>query len=254
MRICELPETDLRGGDEHAYYLDHLVRIAAEDGASHIVTLHLDSFPIRLGWAEELAGRLSASCMLATLDRINTACLFFGRDFYLQCRPTFRLSEAERANPEYRQYLKQHNPIPHSGIGYGFMAYSKGLSWYYLRRTHSDCLDCGEVYDEMLFHLRGAVQIGEGPSTKKGIFGWPPYRRFVGIVVSISRSILPVAVRQTLWAYLTTLIGQIIDQPRRLDRAQQIMRIEKQLFEDPEAYLSLLMKGGTGRPKPSRTL
>jgi hypothetical protein len=49
VKTFELPATELRGGREHAYYLDELVQIAVDDGSTHIAVLHLDSFPIRPG-------------------------------------------------------------------------------------------------------------------------------------------------------------------------------------------------------------
>ncbi|MGA9347920.1 MAG: hypothetical protein WBW48_03855 [Anaerolineae bacterium] len=250
VRICECPETNLRGGDEHAYYLDHLVKIAAEDGASHIVTLHLDSFPIRGGWAEELAGRLSESCVIATIERINTACLFFHRDFYLHHCPTFRLSEAECADPKYQQYLKQHNPTPHSGVGYGFMAYSKGLSWYYLQDTIGGSqVDRGKIYDDMIFHLQGAIRLGEGDLEKTGFLYNSAYLRFVHTATSVCRSLMSVAIRKFLRAHFASPIYAFIDRPRELDQAQQINDIKRQLLHDPESYLSLLR----GKHNQSRT-
>lgn len=45
----DFPITDLRGPAEHSYYLDHLAKIAIQKGATHVVTLHLDSFPVCLG-------------------------------------------------------------------------------------------------------------------------------------------------------------------------------------------------------------
>ena len=50
----DFPPTDLRGHLEHGYYLDRLAEAAIQDGATHIVTLHLDSFPVCLGWIQTL--------------------------------------------------------------------------------------------------------------------------------------------------------------------------------------------------------
>jgi len=47
VKQCAIPTTDLRGGEEHAYYLDHLAKIAIQDGSTHVAAFHLDSFPVR---------------------------------------------------------------------------------------------------------------------------------------------------------------------------------------------------------------
>src|SRR5262245_41559932 len=63
VKVCQVPPTELRWGAEHAYYLDRLVEAAISDGATHVVTLHVDSFPIRTGWVEELLQRVTGACV-----------------------------------------------------------------------------------------------------------------------------------------------------------------------------------------------
>lgn len=239
VRICECPETSLRDKEEHAHYLDHLVCTAVEDGATHIVTLHLDSLPVRSGWAEELAGRLTGQCVIATIDRINTACLFFHRDFYLSYRPNFLLTPAEEVDPEYRRYLKEYDPIPHSGIGYGFTAYRNGKSWYYLRDTTGSVPDsAGRIYDGMIFHLGGAVRIGEPFAEPSGILTSANWGRFMKGLVAVARSITPRPVRASLIEYFGSAITRVVDRPQYTLQAQEIRRF----IEDPESYLLHLLK------------
>src|SRR5574342_883265 len=96
VRICSLVSTDLQGDREHAFYLDQLVQIAIDDGVTHIVTLHTDSFPIRDGWAEDLDARLGGARFATVAYGPYTACLFFRREFYIENQPRFRLTDAER--------------------------------------------------------------------------------------------------------------------------------------------------------------
>jgi hypothetical protein len=122
VRICSLDSTDQRNAAENAFYLEQLVKIAINDGATHLVTMHPDSFPIRDGWVEEFDHR--AGTGLAALDSgPYTACLFLTRDFYLDHQPHFLLSDAEYASTMYREFSKHHAHLLHSGIGYIFRAF-----------------------------------------------------------------------------------------------------------------------------------
>lgn len=239
VRICECPDTPLRDRKEHSYYLDHLVRFAIEDGVSHVVTLHLDSFPVRSGWAEELAGRLSSSCVLATINRINTACLFFQRDFYVRYRPSFLLSPDETETREYRKYIAECDPCEHSGIGYAFMAYQEGKSWHYLRDTTViNYHFAGRIYDDIIFHLGGAVRIGEPYAQASGLLQSPNLGRFMRGAVAVARSLTPRPVRSFLIKHFGSSIERVVDQPQFALQAQQIQRFR----EDPETYLRLLRR------------
>lgn len=169
VRACPCPTTPLRGKEEHSFYLEHLVRAAVEDGATHIVTLHVDSFPIRTGWAEDLIRRLTPSCALVTLNRVNTACLLFHRDFYLGSSPRFLLSDADRASPAFGAFCARWNPIDHSGAGYAFRAFADGFSLCYLHESNANPqATFGVVYEKLVFHLVGAAGIGRSVRTPAG--------------------------------------------------------------------------------------
>ena len=244
VQVCECPATELRDGEEHAYYLDHLVKLAVEDGASHIVTLHLDSFPIRSCWAMELAGRLSKSCVLATIDRIDTACLFFHRDFYLRYHPTFRLSVEECASSGFAAYIREWDPVQHTGIGYGYKAYSEGLSWSYLRLTQQDgnSRRFGRAYDDMIFHLKGATIVGERPSASTGILRKRGYTQLVDKVYGMVEPVMPVRMKRLLGRSLRTPIEHLVHRPRAGSRRPQLEQARNELLEDPESFLVQLRK------------
>lgn len=166
VQICKCPTTTLRGSEENSFYLEHLVKMAIKDNATHLVTLHVDSFPVRSGWAQELAKKLSEQCVLAAIMRKedddrkpHPACLLFHRDFYLRYHPTFRLSRVERSSPKYKQYVQEFKHIGDSGVGYGFKVYSEGLSWYPLLKSnrHEEHYLFATIYGDLVFHLGSAT-------------------------------------------------------------------------------------------------
>ena len=248
-KVCEYPVTDLRDVEEHSFYLEHLVRTAIEDGSSHIVTLHVDSFPIRSGWAEELAGKLSESQIFATPSYgAYTACLFFHRDFYLKCHPTFLLSEADRSSPKYKQFCREFRHLPHSGMGYLFKAYLEGLSWYPLtesNRGDSRYVFISSIYDDLIFHLGTATKFDRRSLKQTNLLQmrkWV-YRR---LWVPIVRAILDMGTQQRV---LKRKRFVMIRRPlrwawRHIGRPNFYVPTfedaRKQLLEDPESYLNSL--------------
>jgi hypothetical protein len=250
--ICQCPGTDLRDVEEHSFYLDHLVQTAIEDGSSHVVTLHVDSFPIRSGWAEELAGKLSESQVFATSSYgAYTACLFFHRDFYLKHHPTFLLSKADRSSPKYKQFCKEAGHLHHSGIGYLFKAYQEGLSWYPLTELHggdSGYIFISSIYDDCIFHLGSVTKFERRPLGETNLLGirkwvyrhiWAPTVRAI-LDMGTQQRVLGkkrfVMIRRPLrWGW------RHIGRPKFYVPTFEDAR--KQLLEDPESYLNSLRLG-----------
>ena len=164
VRVLDLPATGLRLSRENAFYLELLVKAAIEEGATHVCTLHLDSFPVRPLWATELERKLHGDYVLAGLQRDPfrdrkpmTAFMILTRDFYLSCRPSFLLSEEALESAEYRRYAALHPHIPDSGTGYGFTIFREGLSWHPLVRTDKGPAGWGfGIFGGLAFHLGGA--------------------------------------------------------------------------------------------------
>ena len=236
VRICDCPSTELRGSEEHAYYLDHLIRVALEDGVTHIVTLHVDSFPIRPGWAQELEAKLSETSVLAAVMRDErndrqpmTACMFFDRNFHIKYRPAFLLSEADLETAACKEYLRKFPYIGDSGIGYGFKIYSEGLTWYPLQKSNRVNYMFLEVHGDLIAHLGGITwrrrkeKRSEGVEGGSPFFGWAP----MGLVARMWRSI-PVKVR-SLFEPITKSIKS------------EMFEYEKQRFlQNPESFLEEL--------------
>lgn len=238
VRPIELPPTDSRGAAEHSAYLERLVRAAIDDGASHIVTLHVDSFPIRDGWIEELSGRLSESSVFATIEGINTACLFFSRELYLSLQPTFLLSDEERDSGEYRMYLKRKNPNLHSGIGFGLAAYRRGKDWYSMRQSSRSREAGAAIYDGLLFHLKGAVRLErEPPRELSPIVRRVGHDRFERIL-SAFRLLVPASLRLLIWRIFRRPLVRLIDDSRVQCEATAMQSDVQRLLADPDVFLN----------------
>ncbi len=164
VRIVALPMTELRGGDENAYYLEILVRTAIEEGATHVCTLHMDSFPVRPGWAGKLARQLQGDWVLAGIERDPyrdkkplTAFMLFTKEFYLACRPAFSIPAEVLETSEYRRYARSQPHIPDSGAGYGYTIFREDLRWHPLVRTDPGPEGWGfGIFGNLIFHLGGA--------------------------------------------------------------------------------------------------
>ena len=243
VRICDFPATDLSGSLEHSYYLDRLVKFAVDAGATHVVTLHVDSFPIRSDWVEVLTGKLSPSCVLAAVVvdeaadyKPHTSCLLFPREFYLEHRPTFRLTDAERATATYERYRRQ---FPHkwdSGVGYGYKAFEAGLAWHPVMRSTSgpDLFGIANTYGDLIFHLGGAIRFTEPARHERET------PRSARIVTTIRRHGYRTLLQRAVMKVLPRRIGAKID-PEYYETPQQVLaRSTNDLFSNPDAFLERL--------------
>ncbi len=252
VKICKCPTTSLRSDEEQVFYLEHLIREAIEDGCSHVVTLHVDSFPIRSGWPEELASKLSASNMFTAPYYGNyTASLFFQRDFYLKYRPAFRLSEADLSSEKYKEFCKKFNHIPHAGVGYFFKAYSEGFSWHPLlesNKGNARFVFISSIYDDLIFHLNTAAYAENEPIVNPRFiqirkWGWRYFWVHVLRIILLSKT-----QQQLLGAKRFIIFRHLIGQGWKHVGFPMFYKPihwheRTQLLENPESYLNYLRTG-----------
>lgn len=232
---------------EHSWYLEQLIRMAIEDGVSHIALFHVDSFPIRRGWATELAGRLSDRCVLAGISRDPefdhkplTACVFYGRDFYCTYQPRLLLTQEEIDSQDYQRYRQA---CPHSGgsgVGYGFKVFTEDLTWFPLIRssTGGDHPLFAGVYADLIFHLMATTVVEEQHAVD---FTLRPSQRsgLLGATARVARALLPETLKRRIrWrasphlkAWCRTGDREAWEQERH------------RLLDDPDGYLAHLRTG-----------
>ncbi|MBZ5589765.1 MAG: hypothetical protein LAO05_14500 [Acidobacteriia bacterium] len=247
--LLDLPPTLQRKSEEHAHYLEQLISVALEDGATHVATLHVDSFPVRAGWFEDLAHRLGRHCPFAAavrdsrLDRKPfTAGMLISPDFLREYRPRFLLSDGERASPDYRRYRRRFRHHPDSGVGYGFLAFREGVGWLPLERTNrgEDHCHFGSIYGDTFFHLGAAswkrkdFPGSRGPTAalevrarlSSRLSRFVPERVRIGIKRALNRTVPALDIGRKFAAN---------------ERAFEIVRTR--LFSDPESYIGYLRFG-----------
>jgi hypothetical protein len=244
VRLHELPSTSLTGADEHSYYLEQLIPRAFAAGASHVAILHVDSFPIRDGWVEACVSHLSPACPFVTTDGVDTACLLFSRDFYEAHRPPLLLSAVRLESAAYKAFVRATGvAIRHSGTGFAFTAYERGLCWHALPRSAGEPLGAS-VYANRLFHLKGAQslarQLRHDPRVQPTagvpwILRRTGRRRFEQILGEVRR-LIPAPVRPIVRARLARPLERLIDGPRHAWHATE----RDQLLANPDAFIDAL--------------
>lgn len=236
VRRCEIPPTDLRSLHEHAYYLDHLARIAIEDGVTHVVAMHLDSFPIVSGWAEKLKALTDETGSCVVLDLSYTACLFFSRDFYLKYYPTFR--DTDRLD-----FIKKYQLINHSGVSFLQICHDNGLPWHVLGKNTSRSKESfADLFGGMIFHLRGAVWGHSESEPLKRCY--VKKRWMIRVLNFVVWSLSTHRVRIWIWNHMPNsflhAFGRWLRAERGVVLLAELQATQRQLLENPEKYLSKL--------------
>src|SRR6185295_18690579 len=243
VRVHDLPAATLRGAEEHSGYLEPLVAHAMAAGSSHIAILHVDSFPVRDDWAERLVATLSSTVAFATIEGVDTACLVFRREFYDQHRPSFLVSNEARRSDAYAAFIRSTGvALHHSGTGFAFEAHRRGLGWHSMRATSRDRASSAAIYDDVVFHLKGALsltrhveQAGGSPRrsvTRPGVIGRTGSER-VERILRAGRAVVPHPIREKLRARFPRAASRLIDEPRVLWH----LRARDGRLADPDAFI-----------------
>ncbi len=245
--ICDCPSTDLRMGQEHTYYLERLVKEALADDVTHIAMLHVDSFPVRVGWAELLADRLSEHCVLAVVTPSQyTSCLFCTSDFLRTYQPALRFSPADHQSVECKRLRETYGYRDETGAGYILAAYRRGLTWYSLRRSARAAQPYPfSLYDDLIFHLGGVNRRASNAQARKPGSSPEMWQRCLLETRRFARRVLPAPVRQRLWQTLGAETQQRLTTP--------LFKYAQEAFlNDPETFLNnFLDRRGSGLGQPS---
>ncbi len=223
-----------RDVEEHSHYLEQLITIAINDGVSHIVILHPDSFPIKIGWEKYLEKKLSGSCVLVSIFPTMSSCMFFNRQFYIQQKPSLLLSKTDRAFPQWIHYQKsiKNISIVGTGIGYGYKTYLEKLGWYILKNTNK-----GEyhnnfdgIFEDIIFHLGAASKYINRQLAGYGKFSF--YRYFRRSVAKI----LPISLKDK---FINILPHKFL-YPEIKKNKEAFLKSRDELINNPERYLNML--------------
>jgi hypothetical protein len=266
IKLFSIPPSDVRRSKEHAWQLERLVQEAVADGSTHVVTLHVDSFPVRPGWIEELLPHLAGSCVAAAVLRSEcgdvelplTAGLLFTRTFWLEYQPRFLPSQEIRESPAFRTFEHRFGVKPDSGSGYGFTMHTHGLRWHRLLRSkkRDDHYLFAGVYGDLIFHLGSAASDTLQRDVAKVGGAQRALGRFLSAFKRLSlvqrvrlavRSILPARVVPA-----ARLGMRMIARMHEDETTSTFQAIRRKLLDDPEGYLLYLRTGeaiGSSRSK-----
>lgn len=246
LTICEIPTSTLRGSAENNYYLKALIENAISDGCTHVAILHVDSFPVRRGWAEHFVEKLDGiiplvSAMISKESNYkpHTCFIMFTSDFYTKYKPELLLSEEDKSSWQYKDYCREYPHEQDSGSGFGFTLFKHGLGWIPLEMSNqnSDHYIMASIYGDTVFHLSGVSR--EAKTFGKSLVSQVPEEK--NHVLSVPDKVLSSLLPQGLLYNIKQKLSKYMFFKREHDENMNIQnQIIEKLFTDPIAYINWL--------------
>lgn len=231
VRVASLPLYRREGSPEHGFYLDLLLRLAADDGCTHLAAVDSDSFPVLLDWPRVLLRRMDGVRLAAVLrsENLDThlphpSGLFMDRSFLLDHAPRMFPPKSEiLANPSFRAFLQETGQRADTGIGYGYALWKSKEPWLPLLRSNRrnrHFLMAG-IYGDVFFHL--------GASSRRPWFYFD-YRTRVSLRMRPVLGKIPL-----LWR-----LGSWLEERYIASNRHSLQTIMNSLRTDPDRFLSNL--------------
>lgn len=239
VRIVSLPqyvgnpatEPWMEASFEHAFYLDLLLREAADDDCTHLAAVDSDSFPVLPDWPNVLLQKMGSIRFAGVLrsENLDTnlphpSGLFMDRSFLLERAPRLLPPRSEiLSNACFREFLKETAQRTDTGIGFGYALWESKESWLPLLRSNkrnAHFLMAG-IYGDVFFHL--------GASSRRPWF-YLDYQRRLSLRIKPVLGNVPV-----LWH-----LGAWLEERYISSNERTLARISDSLRSDPDRFLSTL--------------
>lgn len=231
VKIISLSRFEGEGSMEHAFYLDLLLRKAADDGCTHLATVDSDSFPVLPSWPEVLLRKMEGIRLAAVLRAesrdtwLPHPCgLFMERSFLLDHAPRMFPPRSERrSDASFQEFLRDTGQRTDTGIGYGYALWKSKEPWLPLTRSnrHDPHFLMAGIYGGVFFHL--------GASARRPWF-YLDYKTRLSLQFGSAVSKIPMIWRVGPW-----LEERYIGSNRRI-----LAGIVDSLRSDPDRFLSSL--------------
>ncbi|HEX4267609.1 MAG TPA: hypothetical protein VHY36_06970 [Steroidobacteraceae bacterium] len=239
VRIVSLPQYEgdavaepwMEASFEHAFYLDLLLREAADDGCTHLAAVDSDSFPVLPDWPNVLLKRMGSIRFAGVLrsENLDTnlphpSGLFMDRSFLLEHAPRLLPPRNEiLSNASLREFMKETAQRADTGIGFGHALWKSREPWLPLLRSNQrnrHFLMAG-IYGDVFFHL--------GASSRRPWFHFD-YQKRLSLRMKPALSKIPM-----LWH-----LGSWLEERYIASNERTLAKITDSLRSDPDRFLSSL--------------